>query len=107
GIAFSFKYGMEVMEQTGIETKVIRAGKANMFLSPVFRQTLADISGSTIELYETDGALGAARGAAYGAGLYKSLEEAFSSLEKVEVISPIPENIDALEVAYENWKREL
>ncbi|MCG8579490.1 MAG: carbohydrate kinase, partial [Bacteroidales bacterium] len=74
GIAFSFKYGMEVMEQTGIETKVIRAGKANMFLSPVFRQTLADISGSTIELYETDGALGAARGAAYGAGLYKSLE---------------------------------
>ena len=57
GIAFSFKYGMEVMEQTGIETKVIRAGKANMFLSPIFRQTLADISGSTIELYETDGAL--------------------------------------------------
>ncbi|MBK3519386.1 xylulokinase [Carboxylicivirga marina] len=107
GIAFSFKYGMEVMEQTGIETKVIRAGKANMFLSPIFRQTLADISGSTIELYETDGALGAARGAAYGAGLYKSLEEAFSSLEKVEVIRPIAENLDALEVAYENWKQEL
>ena len=107
GIAFSFKYGMEVMEQTGIETKVIRAGKANMFLSPIFRQTLADISGSTIELYETDGALGAARGAAYGAGLYQSLEEAFASLEKVEVIRPIADNIDALEVTYENWKNEL
>jgi len=107
GIAFSFKYGMEVMEQTGIETKVIRAGKANMFLSPIFRQTLADISGSTIELYETDGALGAARGAAYGAGLYQSLEEAFSTLEKVDVIRPVPENIDALEVAYKNWKNEL
>ncbi|MCU4157015.1 carbohydrate kinase [Carboxylicivirga sp. A043] len=107
GIAFSFKYGMEVMEQTGIETKVIRAGKANMFLSPIFRQTLADISGSTIELYETDGALGAARGAAYGAGLYKSLEEAFASLEKVDVIRPIAENIDALEVAYKNWKKAL
>ncbi|MCT4591385.1 MAG: FGGY family carbohydrate kinase [Carboxylicivirga sp.] len=107
GIAFSFKYGMEVMEQTGIETKVIRAGKANMFLSPIFRQTLADISGSTIELYETDGALGAARGAAYGAGLYQSLEEAFASLEKVEVIRPIADNIDALEVTYENWKSEL
>jgi xylulokinase len=107
GIAFSFKYGMEVMEQTGIETKVIRAGKANMFLSPVFRQTLADISNATIELYETDGALGAARGAAYGAGLYKSLEEAFASLEKVEVISPSADNIDALEVAYKNWKSEL
>lgn len=107
GIAFSFMYGMEVMEQTGIATKVIRAGKANMFLSPVFRQTLADISGSTIELYETDGALGAARGAAFGAGLYNSLEEAFSSLEKVEIIRPNPNNIDQLEVTYENWKQEL
>jgi len=107
GIAFSFKYGMEVMEQTGIETKVIRAGKANMFLSPVFRQTLADISGSTIELYETDGALGAARGAAYGAGLYSSLEEAFASLEKVEVIKPIAENTKKLQIAYQNWKADL
>lgn len=107
GIAFSFKYGMEVMEQTGIETKVIRAGKANMFLSPVFRQTLADVSGSTIELYETDGALGAARGAAYGAGLYKTFEEAFASLEKVEVIEPIKENQKALSEAYNNWKQGL
>ncbi|WP_430823353.1 xylulokinase [Carboxylicivirga sp. N1Y90] len=107
GIAFSFKYGMEVMEQTGIETKVIKAGKANMFLSPVFRQTLADVSGSTIELYETDGALGAARGAAYGAGLYESLEEAFASLEKVQVIKPIPENSDTLKAVYSHWKSNI
>ncbi|TLX78156.1 carbohydrate kinase [Labilibacter sediminis] len=107
GIAFSFKYGMEVMEQTGIETKVIRAGKANMFLSPVFRQTLADITGSTIELFETDGALGAARGGAYGAGLYTSLEEAFSSLEKMEVIKPNRENSDKLNAVYESWKAGL
>lgn len=107
GIAFSFKYGMDVMEDSGIETKVIKAGKANMFLSPVFRQTLADISGSTIELYETDGALGAARGAAYGSGLYASLDEAFESLEKVEVIEPNEANAKQLLQAYENWKSKL
>lgn len=107
GIAFSFKYGMDIMEQTGIKTKVIRAGKANMFLSPVFRQTLADVSGSTIELYETDGALGAARGAAFGAGLYNSLGEAFSSLKKSEVIEP--DKTVGLNLAehYTNWKQQI
>ncbi len=107
GIAFSFKFGMDIMLNTGIETKVIRAGKANMFLSPIFRQTLADITGSTIELYETDGSLGAARGAAYGAGLYQSLEEAFSTLAKVEVIEPDQKNIEALKASYNNWKENL
>ena len=107
GIAFSFKFGMDVMELTGIETKVIKAGKANMFLSPIFRQTLADVTGSTIELYETDGALGAARGAAYGAGLYTSLGEAFDSLVKVEVIEPNKDNEAALKASYEEWKSKL
>nr|WP_321411048.1 FGGY family carbohydrate kinase [uncultured Carboxylicivirga sp.] len=107
GIAFSFKFGMDVMELTGIETKVIKAGKANMFLSPIFRQTLADVTGSTIELYETDGALGAARGAAYGAGLYASLDVAFESLAKVEVIEPNKDNESALKAAYESWKSQL
>ncbi len=107
GIAFSFKFGMDVMELTGIETKVIKAGKANMFLSPIFRQTLADVTGSTIELYETDGALGAARGAAYGAGLYASLSEAFDSLAKVEVIEPNKDNEAALQASYQEWKSKL
>ncbi|MBS2098445.1 carbohydrate kinase [Carboxylicivirga linearis] len=107
GIAFSFKFGMDVMELTGIETKVIKAGKANMFLSPIFRQTLADVTGSTIELYETDGALGAARGAAYGAGLYSSLSEAFDSLTKVGVIEPNKENEATLKSTYEEWKSKL
>ncbi|SMO69522.1 xylulokinase [Saccharicrinis carchari] len=107
GIAFSFMYGMEIMQQSGIETKVIKAGKTNMFLSPVFRQTLADISGSTIELYETDGALGAARGGAYGAGLYASLKEAFASLEKVEVCKPQKQHVEKLSEAYGKWKAGL
>lgn len=107
GIAFSFKYGMDIMEQTGIESKVIRAGKANLFLSPVFRQTLADVSGATIELYETDGALGAARGAAYGAGLYHSLEEAFATLTQTDAIEPNAKVGQQLEAHYQQWKQAI
>ena len=77
GIAFAFKYGMNIMKETGIELKLIRAGNANLFLSPIFRETLATITGVQIELYDTDGALGAARGAAVGAGFYASFKDAF------------------------------
>ncbi|NLX25583.1 MAG: carbohydrate kinase, partial [Lentisphaerae bacterium] len=104
GIVFSFMYGMEVMAETGIELKTIRAGFANMFMSDVFCQTLAGVSGATIELYETDGSLGAARGAGVGAGIYASFEEAFSNLEKRKVIEP---GEGAYAEAYANWKAHL
>ena len=68
GIVFSFMYGMEIMRGMGMDISVIKAGKANMFLSPIFRETLAGVSGATIELYDTDGSVGAARGAGIGAG---------------------------------------
>lgn len=104
GIVFSFIYGMEVMAETGIELKTIRAGFGNMFMSDVFCQTLAGVSGATIELYKTDGALGAARGAGYGAGIYSSLEEAFSSLELKKKIEPGEGDYKA---AYTAWKAQL
>jgi xylulokinase len=104
GIVFSFMYGMEVMEETGIELKTIRAGFANMFMSDVFCETLAGVSGATIELYETDGSLGAARGAGYGAGVYGTLEEAFASLERRKVIEPGGGDCAA---AYGAWKEHL
>lgn len=63
GIVFSFCYGMEVMQQMGMDIRKIHAGQANMFLSPLFRDTLAGVSGATIELYDTDGSVGAAKGA--------------------------------------------
>lgn len=107
GIVFSFKYGMEVMETIGINAKVIRAGKANMFLSPIFRETLAGITGATIELYNTDGSIGAARGAGIGSGYYKSAGEAFENLNKLETIVPKEKNKEAYEAAYERWKAEL
>ncbi len=107
GIVFSFKYGMDIMQGIGIDAKVIRAGKANMFLSPIFRETLAGITGATIELYNTDGAVGAARGAGIGSGYYKSAKEAFANLKKLETIEPDFENKSAYQAAYERWKNEL
>jgi len=107
GIAFSFKYGMDIMNQMGIETKTIRAGHANLFLSPIFRQTLANITGATIELYNTDGSVGAARGAGIGAGIYKNAEEAFSTLRKIIVVQPESENIAASIEAYNMWVEKM
>lgn len=107
GIVFSFKYGVDIMKEMGLNINVIRAGKANMFLSPIFRQTLANVTGAMIELYDTDGAQGAARGAAVGAGFYKSFAEAFSSLKKVGEVKPIENEIAATKDVYSNWLNKL
>lgn len=104
GIVFSFKYGMEIMQGIGIDIRTIKAGHANMFLSPIFRDTLAGVTEATIELYDTDGSVGAAKGAGIGAGIYKSTEEAFSSLKKIQVIEPDTRNVEAYKEAYARWK---
>jgi xylulokinase len=107
GIAFSFRYGIDIMKDMGIYIDVIRAGKTNMFLSPIFQETLANVTGASIELYNTDGALGAARGAAFGAGYYRSLEEACKSLEMVECVRPdYQKSIQTIEV-YDRWLEGL
>ena len=103
GIVFSFAYGMEVMQQMGMSLKTIRAGKANMFLSPIFRDTLAGVTGATIELCDTDGSIGAARGAGIGAGIYADNKEAFASLKKLQVIEPDLKNQPAYREAYQRW----
>ncbi|QCD38509.1 carbohydrate kinase [Duncaniella sp. C9] len=107
GIVFSFIYGMEIMEQMGMPINKIHAGHANMFLSPLFRNTLAGVSGATIELYDTDGSVGAAKGAGMGAGIYKDNNEAFASLEKIEVIEPVAADRQAYVEAYALWKERL
>lgn len=106
GIVFAFQYGMEIMGSTGIAPSVIRAGNANMFLSPIFRETLAGISGVSIELYDTDGSQGAAKGAGIGAGIYKSFPEAFTSLQKIAVVEPDYSRKEIYDEAYNRW-REL
>lgn len=106
GIAFSFAYGMEVMENMGMEIKTIKAGHANLFLSPLFRQTLANVTGATIELYDTDGSVGAAKGAGIGAGIYKDSDEAFATLEHRATVKP-EADVEAVKAAYELWKQRL
>ncbi len=107
GIVFSFCYGMEIMEQMGMDICKIHAGKANMFLSPLFRDTLAGVSGATIELYDTDGAAGAAKGAGIGCGIYKNHDEAFASLKKLAVIEPDEQHRTEYLHAYAKWKEQL
>lgn len=102
GIVFAFRYGMEVMESMGLKLDKIHAGYANMFQSKIFRDTLAGVSGATIELYNTDGSVGAAKGAGIGAGIYRNADEAFASLERLDVI--LPENEADYRQAYEKWK---
>ncbi|WNJ20178.1 FGGY family carbohydrate kinase [Pontibacter sp. G13] len=104
GIVYAFHYGMDIMEQMGIKPAVIRAGQANMFLSPIFRQTLADVTQVPIELYDTDGAVGAARGAGVGAGFYPSPASAFERLELLERIEPQTVHQAAQQDAYERWQ---
>ena len=105
GIVFSFQYGIEIMEAMGMKVDRIHAGLANMFQSKVFRDTLAGVSGATIELYDTDGAAGAAKGAGIGAGIYRDHDEAFVTLERLDVV--LPEHRQQYRDAYERWKSNI
>lgn len=107
GIVFSFKYGMDIMQEMGIPLSVIHAGNANMFLSPIFRDTLAGVTGVSIELYDTDGSVGAAKGAGMGAGIYKDNAEAFATLERLGCIEPDMGRQQQYAEAYALWKQRL
>ena len=95
------------MKETGIDPQLIRAGEANMFLSKVFRETLSNITGTVIHLYNTDGSIGAARGAGIGCGYYKSEKEAFKGLNAVGITEPDSSKISEYEKAYLKWKELL
>jgi len=103
GIVFSIKFGFDIMKETGITPKLIRAGAANMFRSNVFREALSCITGTEIHLYNTDGSVGAARGAGIGCGYYSSVNEAFTGLKSVGTTVPDKTKTDAYEAAYSTW----
>ncbi len=107
GIVFSFQYGIEVMKEIGVDVSNIHAGHANMFLSPLFRSALATVSGATIDLYDTDGSIGAAKGAGIGVGLYKDSDEAFATLAHVSTTEPCESERQAYTDAYALWKERL
>jgi xylulokinase len=104
-IVFAFRYGLDIIRENGMDPKVIRAGKANLFLSDLFAQTFVDVTGVPVELYENDGSVGAALGAGIGAGIFGSAEEAFSQHERLAYLEP--KNTEAYEPIYQHWKQLL
>jgi len=107
GIVFALHYGVEVMKGMGMEIKTVRAGHANMFLSDVFSSVFVNTIGCELELYNTDGATGAARGAGIGVGVYKNFTEAYSSMEKIKSYSPTKAEQEIYSSAYNKWKKQL
>ena len=106
GIACSLKYGTEIMSNIGVSASVIRAGKANLFLSDLFQEAVASLTEATIELYDTDGSQGAARGAGIGAGFY-DLTNAFSGLTLIKSIHPNEVTVQEYKELYGRWKEHL
>jgi xylulokinase len=105
GIAFAFRYGLDIMRENGMNPQLIRAGKANMFLSEVFRTAFVNATGVPVELCESDGSVGAALGAGIGAGFFKQSAEAFSRREVLDTI--IPQQADLYNELYGRWKQVL
>ncbi len=107
GIVYAMNYGFDVMKETGVSGNIVRAGKANLFLNPVFREIFVNTTQTTVELFNTSGAEGAARGAAYGYGFYKTPQEAFSTLTCLERIEPNTELTKIYSELYNNWKNKI
>jgi len=106
GIVFALRYGLSIMDGMGIRPARVRAGHANLFLSPLFARTFATATGAAVELYNTDGAQGAARGAGIGAGLYDPAA-AFAGLKTVRTVEPDSRLREAGEEAYARWLAAL
>jgi xylulokinase len=106
GIVFSFRYGLDIMRENGIQPSVIRVGKANMFLSDVFTEAFVDATNTPVELYDNDGSVGAAIGAGIGAGIYSSLQQAFTNFKRVKRIDP-SDNVMVYDDLYMDWKDAL
>lgn len=107
GIVFSFCYGMDIMKQMGLDIQHIHAGRANMFKSALFCDTLATVSGAMIDVYKTDGADGAAKGAGMGIGIYQNHDQAFATLECIAHIESLTAQKDEYQAAYLRWKNLL
>ncbi len=105
GIAFSFRYGLDIMRENDLHPTIIRAGKANLFLSDVFIQSFVNATGVAVELYENDGSVGAALGAGIGAGIYTDYKEAYSQFKPLGKFEPT--NVDLYNGLYQEWKKLL
>ena len=105
GIAFAFRYGLDIMRENNLHPSIIRAGRANLFLSDVFIQSFVNATGVSVELYENDGSVGAALGAGIGAGIYQSNAQAYVNFKPLHKFEPT--NVDVYNELYSEWKRLL
>lgn len=105
GIAFSFRYGLDIMRSNGLNPTVIRAGKANLFLSDIFLETFVNTTGVPVELYENDGSVGAALGSGIGAGIFSSAREAFQNVRPIQLVEP--RDAHMYEPFYQSWLGDL
>lgn len=103
GIVFALNYGLSIMNNMGIKVQKVKAGQANMFLSPVFTEAFATVTGASVQLYKTDGSSGAARAAGIGAGIYNSLQQAFENLKSTKTIDPVETEKAKYQDAYNRW----
>jgi xylulokinase len=101
GIAFSFRYGLDIMRSNGLHPSVIRAGKANLFLSDLFLETFVNCTGVPVELYQNDGSVGAALGSGIGAGIFSTAAEAFQNIRPMQLVEPTQSA--AYEPIYQSW----
>lgn len=106
GIAFSFVYGMEILKSDGIKSKLIRAGNDNLFRSEIFANTVATLIEQEIEIYNTTGAIGAARAANLHKGDFESFSKAIMDNDHVMTFMPFKDKQPYLK-AYNHWKKEL
>lgn len=104
-IAFAFRYGLDIMKENGMQPKVIRAGKANLFQSELFSQTFVDLTNVPVELYHNNGSVGAALGAGIGAGFFSDPSDAFIHQKAIKQITPLYH--DEYEPIYQEWKNLL
>jgi xylulokinase len=107
GVACAFRYGLDLMEYADVKPEVIRAANTGMFKSPVFREAISGLTGATIELYETDGAVGAAQGAAFGYGYFSSAREIFLNFTPILAETTDGKKIEKYKELYERWKENL
>ncbi len=105
GIGFSFRYGLDIMRSNGLNPRVIRAGKANLFLSDLFLEAFVNSTGVPVELYQNDGSVGAALGSGIGSGMFSNAAEAFRNIRPLQLVEPT--KVDAYEPVYQSWLNYL
>ena len=105
GIAFAFRYGLDIMRENGMHPSIIRAGKANMFLSNVFAEAFVNATNVPVELYNCDGSVGAALGAGIGANIFSNAKDAFANMKPLQLIEPTHAKL--YDDLYKGWKECL